>query len=144
MVGRGGVPMKKVRGIGLGLIILGALAVGGCSLFINRPPVAEFTIVYNPFPDEPLVVTLDASMSSDEDNDQIVDYMWTFPDEEVDFIYPLAYSSRTVHEPTIIIRFPVEGEYTVTLMVRDERGKSSEVPDINEVIVPNEEVEPTE
>lgn len=136
--------MRKVRGIGLGLIILGALAVGGCFLFPNHPPVAEFAIVYNPVPDEPLVVTLDATASFDEDNDQIVDYMWTFPNGGVDFIHPLGYSSRTVHEPIIIIRFPVQGNYTATLMVRDERGKTSETQKIKEIIVPNEEVGPTE
>ena len=136
--------MRKMRVIGLGVIILGALAVGGCFLFPNRPPVAEFAIVYDTDPNDSLVVTLDATASFDEDNDRILDYMWTFPDEKVDFIYPLAYSSRTVHEPIIIIRFPVQGNYTVTLMVRDERGKSSEAPDIKEIIVPHVEVEPTE
>lgn len=136
--------MRRIRNVGLGLLLLLTFAVGGCFLFPNRPPVAEFTVVYDTDPDDSLVVTLDATASFDEDNDQIVDYMWTFPNDGVDFIYPLGYSSRTVHEPIIIIRFPVQGKYTATLMVRDERGKSSEVPDTKEIIVPHVEVEPTE
>jgi len=135
--------MRRIRNVGLGLLLLLTFAVGGCFLFPNRPPVAEFTVVYDTDPDDSLVVTLDATASFDEDNDQIVDYMWTFPDEEVDFIHPLGYSSRTVHEP-IIIRFPVQGTYTATLMVRDERGKSSEAQDIKEISVPHVEVGPTE
>lgn len=136
--------MRRIRNVGLGLLLLLTFAVGGCFLFPNRPPVAEFTVVYDTDPDDSLVVTLDATASFDEDNDQIVDYMWTFPDDGVDFIHPLAYLSRTVHEPIIIIRFPVQGNYTATLMVRDERGKSSEAPDSKEIIVPQVEVEPTE
>ncbi len=136
--------MRRIRNVGLGLLLLLTFAVGGCFLFPNRPPVAEFTVVYDTDPDDSLVVTLDATASFDEDNDQIVDYMWTFPDDGVDFIHPLGYSSRTVHEPIIIIRFPVQGTYTATLMVRDERGKSSEAQDIKEIIVPHVEVEPTE
>ena len=136
--------MRRIRNVGLGLLLLLTFAVGGCFLFPNRPPIAEFTVVYDTDPDDSLVVTLDATASFDEDNDQIVDYMWTFPDEEVDFIHPLGYLSRTVHEPIIIIRFPVQGNYTATLMVRDERGKSSEAPDTKEIIVPHVEVEPTE
>jgi len=142
--------MKKVRGIGLGLIILGALAVGGCSLFINRPPVAEFAIVYNPVPDEPLVVTLDASLSTDPDGDEtITTYQWDFGEREegVEY-YPQGISSDTLDEPTVTVEYPVEGEYTVTLVVWDDGGRSltplSSDPVSKEVTLPNEAVEPTE
>ena len=132
--------MRKVRGIGLGLIILGALAVGGCFLFPNRPPVAEFAIVYNTVADEPLLVVLDASTSNDPDGDEIILYMWTFG-EDVDIITPLDFT-KAVAVPIITVKYPVEGEYTVTLMVRDKRGKNStQVSD--QVLVPSEELGPT-
>jgi len=142
--------MRKVRGIGLGLIILGALAVGGCFLFPNRPPVAEFAIVYNTVPDEPLVVTLDASMSTDPDGDEtITTYQWDFGEREegVEY-YPQGISSDTVYEPTVTVKYPVEDTYTVTLVVWDDGGRSlnplSSDPVSKEFILPNEEVEPTE
>jgi len=132
--------MKKVRGIGLGLIILGALAVGGCFLFPNRPPVAEFNFIYNQDPDDPLVVVLDASASNDPDGDEIILYMWTFG-EDVDIITPLELT-KAVAVPIITVKYPVEGEYTVTLVVRDKRGKdSTQVSD--KVLVPSEELVPT-
>jgi len=132
--------MKKVRGIGLGLIILGALAVGGCFLFPNRPPVAEFNFIYNQDPDDPLVVVLDASASNDPDGDEIILYMWTFG-EDVDIITPLELT-KAVAVPIITVKYPVEGEYTVTLVVRDKRGKdSTQVSD--KVLVPSEELGPT-
>jgi hypothetical protein len=141
--------MKKVRGIGLGLIILGALAVGGCFLFPNRPPVGEFTIVYNTVLDEPLVVILDASPSTDPDGDEIILYMWDFGESEegVEY-YPQGFRSDTVYEPTITVKYPVEDTYTVTLVVWDDGGRSlnplSSDPVSKEVILPNEEVGPTE
>jgi len=134
--------MKKVRGIGLGLIILGALAVGGCFLFPNRPPVAEFNFIYNQDPDDPLVVVLDASASSDPDGDEtIVWYWWNF-DEDVQTISSLVYTNKITVE-TVTVRYPFEGTYWPTLAVEDNVGKMSETV-MKQLVLPNEEVEPTE
>ncbi len=132
--------MRRIRKVGLGLLLLLAFAVGGCFLFPNRPPVAEFAIGYNTVADEPLLVVLDASASNDPDGDEIILYMWTFG-EDVDIITPLDFT-KAVAVPIITVKYPVEGEYTVTLMVRDKRGKNStQVSD--QVLVPSEELGPT-
>jgi len=142
--------MRKMRVIGLGVILLGAFAVGGCFLFPNRPPVAEFAIGYNTVPDEPLVVMLDASMSTDPDGDEtITTYQWDFGEYEDGVVYyPQGISSDTVYEPTVTIKYPFEGPYTVTLVVWDDGGRSlnplSSDPVSKQVILPNEEVGPTE
>jgi hypothetical protein len=111
--------MRKLRGLGALFLLLAALVIGGCFLFPNHPPVAFFTFTYSS--EDPLVVTLDASDSFDEDGDEIVAYMWTFRDD-VTIIEPLD-STRTVTAQAITIEFPVEATYTVTLMVRDARGE---------------------
>ncbi|MCK4393137.1 PKD domain-containing protein [Candidatus Bipolaricaulota bacterium] len=142
--------MRRIRNVGLGLLLLLTFAVGGCFLFPNRPPVAEFAIVYNTVPDEPLVVTLDASMSTDPDGDEtITTYQWDFGEYEDGVVYyPQGISSDTVYEPTVTIKYPFEGPYTVTLVVWDDGGRSlnplSSDPVSKQVILPNEEVEPTE
>lgn len=134
--------MRRIRNVGLGLLLLLTFAVGGCFLFPNRPPVAEFEAIYNQDPEDPLVVVLDASASSDPDGDEtIVWYWWNF-DEDVEIISPLVYTNK-IPEETVTVRYPVEGTYWPTLAVEDEGGKISETVQ-QELILPNEEVEPTE
>ena len=117
--------MKVNRRVVVFLFLLAAgLIVGGCALFRNQPPVASFVIRYNEISGKPLAVVLDATGSTDPEEDAIVAYMWTFGDE-VDFIQPLGWSTRTVFVPEIIIEYPVEGPYPVTLAVRDEKGNVS-------------------
>jgi PKD repeat protein len=106
------------------LLLVAGLIIGGCALFRNQPPVASFTIRYNEVPGKLLAVVLNASGSTDPEGDAIVAYMWTFGDE-VDFIQPLGWSTRTVFVPEIIVEYPVEGSYPVTLAVRDEKGNVS-------------------
>ena len=106
------------------LLVVVGLITGGCALFRNQPPVASFVIRYNEVPGTPLAVVLDASGSTDPEGDAIVAYMWTFGDE-VDFIQPLGWATRTVTVPVITIEYPVEGPYPVTLAVRDEKGNVS-------------------
>lgn len=117
--------MNKWRLIVLAILLLAVVGVGGCFLFPNHPPVASFTVEYNTNTQDPLVVVLDASGSTDPDNDEIVSYMWSFGDEQVDFINPAGFFSRTVSVSSITIRCPVQGTYHLTLVVKDSRGGTS-------------------
>ena len=132
--------MKRARWI-VGLVgLLGTLGlVAGCFL-LSRPPTASFVVNYNVTAD-PLVVDLDASSSSDPDGDAIAEYLWAFGDD-VDILTPLAYS-RSVAVPVLRVRYPVEGEYTILLFVRDERGKTSQAGQTETIVLPNLPVGPT-
>ena len=124
--------MQKLRRLGLVILLLGAVALGGCFLFPNHSPIADVTVTYSS--EDPLVVDLDASGSTDEDGDEIVAYMWSFGDDDVEIIAPLT-SSATVTEELITVNFRFEGTYDVTLVVKDARGKLSEALPI-EITVP--------
>jgi PKD repeat protein len=107
---------------------LAALSVGAlmilltaCSLF-PQPPVASFVVEYNVTADV-MVVDLNATTSSDPNEDAIVSYMWVF-DDDVDIIAPLDYS-KTLPTPLLQVRFPDEGEYSITLLVVDASGSAS-------------------
>ena len=123
------------------LLALTALA-GGCFLFPNRPPEAVIVIDYNVDPEAPTVVDLNASASTDPDGDAIVAYMWTFGHKDVDIVSPLT-ETMTVDFPVLRVRYPVEGTYTVQLLIRDERGAVS-APITETVILPHIPVEPTQ
>ncbi len=133
--------MKRAKRLGLFLVLVGALAVGGCFLFPNLPPEAAFDPIFNTDPDDPLVVVLDASASSSPDGDEIEAYMWTFG-EDVTILTPLDVT-KTVAVPVITVKYPLEGTYTVTLVVREkprqegEPGKVS-APVSHPVILPPE------
>ena len=114
--------MQKLRRLGLVILLLGAIALGGCFLFPNHSPIADVTVTYSS--EDPLVVDLDASGSTDEDGDEIVAYMWSFGDDDVEIIAPLT-SSETVTEELITVNFRFEGTYDVTLVVQDAIGKLS-------------------
>lgn len=122
--------MNKTRRYGLVLVLLGTLAIGGCFLFPNLPPVASFEVL--PVPGEPLVVVLDASASSSPDGDEIEAYMWTFGDD-VTILTPL-HESKSVPFPVITVRYPVEGTYTVTLKVREEKRSGDQFAEESEQI----------
>ena len=136
--------MRNLRRYGLVLVLVGALAVGGCFLFPNLAPEAAFTVNYSTVENEPLVVELDASASSSPDGDEIEAYMWTFGDFEdgVEY-YPQGFTTDTVYQPIITVKYPVEDTYTVTLAVREkprqagEPGKVS-APVSHPVILPPE------
>lgn len=136
--------MRRKRLIGLFALLAATLAVGGCFLFPNRAPEAAFTASYSEDPAEPLVVILDASASTDPDGDAIAAYMWDFDVDEpgVEFL-PLGYTTRTVTEPIVKVRYPLQGTYTVTLAVRDDRepGKVS-LQVAHDVTLPNPGVVP--
>ncbi len=123
--------MQKLRRLGLVILLIGTVALGGCFLFPNHPPVASITITPS---EDPLVFDLDASGSTDADGDEIVAYMWTFGDDHVEIIAPLTYSA-TVTVPVITVDFQVEGRYDVTLVVKDARDMLS-VPLTVEITVP--------
>ncbi len=139
--------MRKVKAIGILVLVATMFALGGCFLFPNHPPIAAFTPIYGVDTEDPLVVRLDASASTDPDGDEIVAYSWTFfredgqPEDHVTILPQEA--SKTTTDPVITVRFPVEGNYTVTLVVRDARGKDSDPVSI-EVTVPYVPTSPTE
>ena len=122
-------------------VLATAALVGGCFLLPNRPPVASFVVTYDVEPTDPLVVELDASSSTDPDDDAIVAFLWTFGDD-VTILTPLDHT-KLVTVPVLQIRYPVEGTYAVQLLVRDEQGKSS-APIAGTVTVPNIPVGPTD
>ncbi len=132
--------MNQARWIAGLVVLLGTLAlVAGCFL-LSRPPTASFVVVYN-VTEDPLVVDLDASSSSDPDGDAIAAYMWTFGDD-AEILTPLDYS-KLVTVPILRVRYPVEGEYTIQLFVRDERGLTSKTGHEVTIVLPNIPVEPT-
>jgi len=111
-----------VRAAGLGLLLL-ALAAG-CSLFFNQEPIARIvTDVLSG--GSPLVVTLDASTSSDEDG-TIISYTWDFGDGSTDTGATVQHVFTTA---TDIKR------YTVTLTVTDDDGATSQAKQTIEVRV---------
>jgi len=116
--------MKRARRLGLFMMLVGALAVGGCFLFPNLAPEAAFTVNYNTVENEPFIVELDASASSSPDGDEIEAYMWTFGDD-VNIITPLD-ATKTVLIKVLTVKYPVEGEYTVTLAVREKPRQAGE------------------
>ncbi len=122
--------MQKPRKIGLAILLIGTVALGGCFLFPNHPPVASITITAS---EDPLVVELDASGSTDEDGDEIVEYMWVFGGD-VEIIAPLTYT-ETFTTPVITVDFQFEGTYNVTLVVKDAREMLS-TPLTVEITVP--------
>jgi hypothetical protein len=107
------------------VVCLGAcVLVAGCFLFANRPPVANVVVRYNVVQTDSMVVDLDASGSTDPDGDAIVQYSWSFSDD-LAIIAPAAFTT-TVSYPKLRVRCPVEGQYSATLVVRDERGAQSD------------------
>ena len=134
--------MYKKRGVLLVLLAIATLAVtSGCFLFQNRPPTAAFVVRYDVVEGDPMVVDLDATASTDPDDDPIVDYHWAFGDD-AEILTPLAYT-KLVQTPVLRVRYPHEGTYDVTLVVRDDQGTSSE-PVTGQVILPNIPLAPTE
>ena len=121
-------------------LLLASALLSGCFLLGNREPEAAFAVVYGVDPAEPLAVVLDASASVDPDGDVIAAYAWVFGDD-VTILTPQVYTA-TVGDPILNIRFPVEGSYTVTLVVRDDSGASS-LPVSETIVVPNVPVSPT-
>ena len=93
----------------LSVLMLGiVLFVSGCSI-TNKSPSAEF----DPRPasgDEPLVVTFDATNSTDSDG-EVIDFNWTFGDDST--------GSGRIVEHT----YGTSGNYSVELTVTDDGGK---------------------
>jgi len=117
--------MKRAKRLGLLLVLVGALAVGGCFLFPNLPPEATFDPIFNTDPGDPLVVVLDASASTDPDGDETIELYWWSFGEDVTIITPLEWT-KTVSVDALTVRYPVEGTYTVKLRVSDVEGAFSE------------------
>ncbi len=117
---------SSARRAGLAALLLGFLAasLSGCFLLPNRPPVASFVVIYN-VTEEAMVVDLDARTSTDPDGDAITSYMWTFGDHLVTILSPLA-ETATVNSPVLRVQYPNEGEFTIQLLVIDERGAASD------------------
>ncbi len=124
--------------VGLAVLLATLALVAGCFL-LSRPPTASFVVLYN-VTEDPLVVDLDASSSSDPDGDAIAAYMWTFG-EDVEILTPLEFT-KLVTVPILRVRYPVEGEYTIALFVRDDRGLTSEEGQQETITLPNLPVEP--
>jgi len=134
--------MNRARWIaGLGVLLATSALVAGCFL-LSRPPIASFVVHYNNTED-PLVVDLDASASSDPDGDEIATYWWTFGEAGVDTLTPLVHYTGRVDVPIIRVRFAFEGEHEVTLLVTDERGTNAEAVHSETIVLPNLPVGPT-
>lgn len=136
---------SSVRRAGLAALLLSFLVapLTGCFLLPNRPPVASFVVNYNTTED-PLVVELDASSSSDPDGDVIVTYMWAFITDDPDgpeIIEPAAFSAVR-STCMLLLRYPAEDVSQIQLLVIDERGAMSD-PVTQPVTVPHILVEPT-
>ncbi len=131
--------MNRSRWIIGTAVLVGTLALAGCFL-LNRPPTASFVVVYN-VTEDPLVVDLDASSSSDPDEDAITAYLWTFGDD-VEILTPLEYT-KLVTVPVLRVRYPTEGEYTIQLFVRDEQGTMSEGGQTETVDLPHPPAAPS-
>jgi len=122
--------MNRWRLIFLGLLLMAVIGVGGCFLFPNHSPVASFTVTRGVDlnnPDSQLVVILDASGSTDPDNDEIVNYMWAFHEDGVTIIAPLG-TTKTVTDPILTVEYPVELPLPtmVELVVVDSKGAMSD------------------
>ena len=132
---------SSVRRVGVAALSVGLLlaTLTACSLF-PQPPVASFVVEYNVTADA-MVVNLNATGSSDPNDDAIVSYMWAF-DDDVDIVAPLDYS-KTLPTPLLQVRFPDEGEYIIQLLVVDETGAMS-VPVIQTIMLPVIVVDPTQ
>jgi len=133
--------MPVRRGFLLVFLMLAVAFLGGCFLFSDQAPEASFVVTYDVDLSDRLVVELDASTSTDPGGDAIAAYMWTFGDD-VDILTPLAYT-KLVQTPVLRIRYPVEGTYAVTLVVRDDHGNSS-LPVSKTVTIPSSSVAPTD
>jgi len=135
--------MRIIRRLGFGAVVALAVVAGGCFLIPNNPPIAEFEARFNTDPD-PLIVVLDASASVDEDPlDEIAAYQWTFG-EDVTILDPLEFST-TLTQPTISVRYPIEGEYTVTLVVWSGEGDRLKSGLTSQTFpLPNPQTAPTE
>ena len=129
--------MKQLRFIGVATVVVLLALAGGCFLFPNQAPEALFVVVYDVTEDS-MVVDLDASSSADPDG-TVVAYQWAFSDD-LDIIEPEAYSTVVTTE-VLRVRCPVQGEYSVVLVVRDEEGANS-TPVSGTIVVPNVPVEP--
>lgn len=115
--------MSKRR-LCLALGVLGLALLAGCALF-PQPPVASFVVAYNVDAADPMVVDLDASASSDPNDDAITGYMWTFGDD-VAILSPLDYT-KTVVVPVVRVRYPLQGSYNVQLLVTNDVGEISSI-----------------
>jgi hypothetical protein len=125
----------------LAVLLMAVIAVGGCFLFPNNPPVASFTVTRSVDFDDldsQLVVVLDASGSTDPDGDEIVKYMWVFEEDGVTIIPPIAPlgTTMTVADKVLTVRYVVETtDSKVELVVVDSNGAMSD-PLSKEIQVP--------
>lgn len=115
---------KSVRLRELGIVVLGALLLGlvlACSLF-NQVPIAR--IVADVFSgSSPLVVSFDATTSTDADG-IITDYVWSFGDGATDTGPTVQHAFVTIDAVKV---------FTVTLMVTDDGGATSQTTQTIEV-----------
>lgn len=112
------------RSLCLAICIATCAALSGCFLFPNRPPTAAFVARYGVSSQDPMVVDLDASVSTDPDGEPITRFLWAFSDD-LALIQPADFSAvREV--PVLRVRCPVEGVYAITLVVQDARGLGSD------------------
>ncbi|MGD9676340.1 MAG: PKD domain-containing protein [Candidatus Bipolaricaulia bacterium] len=97
------------RGALVGLVLAGALSLGGCFLFPNELPTAVFTAT----PTEggtPLYVAFDATGSYDPDG-YVSSYLWSFGD------------GTSTSGATPVHAYAAAGTYPVTLTVMDSNGE---------------------
>jgi PKD repeat protein len=94
----------------LGSALMLILLLGGCFLFPNQSPVAQFAAL-PPGGDAPLTVQFDAQGSYDSDG-YIISWQWDFGDGEIGVGIVVSH------------RYIAPGSYTVRLTVNDNRGST--------------------
>jgi len=130
--------MNRWRLMSLAVLLMAVIAVGGCFLFPNHPPVASFTVEQSTDTPDSMVVVLDASGSTDSDNDEIVKYMWAFEEDGVTIIPPVAPlgTTMTVVDKVLTVKYQVQvTSSTVNLVVVDSNGALSD-PVSKKITVP--------
>lgn len=117
-------PPSRARSVHVGILLVAALVVGGCSLFRNEVPVAHF--VSSPSEGEcPLTVQFDAGSSYDPDG-YLTSWQWDFGDGEDG-------SGAAISHV-----FDTPGVYSVSVSVRDNRRAVSSYSSVIVALEPNE------
>lgn len=96
-------------------VLLGVAALAGCSWFFRTTelPVAVISATPTAGP-VPLTVNFDGSASTTGEGTRLISYIWDFGD-----------GSPTIDAITVSHTYMLQGEYTASLIVRDDQHRSA-------------------